>query len=146
MQMLQKNSSLIKRCILIGLAALIVIISIVMFSLSFEIYDDGYGTDISFDMDYIVLMCCGIALLVYGILDVISYRRQKSTRIAFYSCFGVISSLLSFYPLGVFFKAISKGKPYLENQEYLYIGIIGLFMLAYILFSYLSTTKYDAQD
>lgn len=146
MQMLKKNSSFIKRSILIAIAVLIITISIVMFSLSFEIYDDGYGTDISFDMDYIVLMCCGIALLIYGILDIISYRRQKSTKIAVYSCFGVISSLLSFYPLGVFFKAISKGKPYLENQEYLYIGIIGLLMLAYIIFSYLSTSKYEAQD
>ena len=141
MKKLMKNSEWIKRGLITFMGASIVIISIVMFALSFSRYDDGYGTDISFDMDSVILCLCGIALLVYGISSIYAYHKNISTKIAYYGAFGTISVLLAFYPLGVFFKAISKGKPFLENQEYLYIGIIGLIMIAFLIFSYISDQK-----
>ncbi len=145
MKKLMKNSEWIKRGLVAFMGLSIMIIAIVMFALSFGSYDDGYGTDISFDMDFVILFICGIALLVYGIYTIYAYHKNLSTKLAYYGAFGIISVLIAFYPLGVFFKAISKGKPYLENQEYLYAGILGLIMIAFLIFSYISDQKRKEQ-
>lgn len=141
MQQLKKNSEVLKRSMIALMALTIVIISIVQFSLSFYHENDGWGTDISFDMDSVVLLLCGMALLVYGLYSIYAYKKAKSTEYLYYGCFGVISVLMAFYPLGVFFKAMAKKKPFLENQNYLYIGLLGIMMVIYLLCHYLSTTK-----
>ncbi len=138
MKNLKKNSEIVKRWILVGLSLFILAISIAFIALSFGYADDGYGTDISFNMDYVVFLLCGIAMLCYSIYSVIGYYKNKNLKMAYYSAFGVISVLLAFYPLGVFFKAMSKHKPFLEYQEYLYIGILGIGLIAYLLFQFLS--------
>lgn len=138
MKKLIKNSELIKRVLLVVMASMLTILSLVMLSISYESYNDGYGTDISIDMDYLVLALCGIAFLVYGVYSIIAYKKNYSTQSAYYGTLGIISVLLSFYPLGVFFKALAKEKPFLEIQEYLYIGLLGLVFLLYLLFTYLS--------
>lgn len=138
MKKLIKNSELIKRVLLVVMASMLTILSLVMLSISYESYNDGYGTDISIDMDYLVLTLCGIAFLIYGVYSIIAYKKNYSTQSAYYGTLGTISVLLSFYPLGVFFKALAKEKPFLEIQEYLYIGLLGLVFLLYLLFTYLS--------
>lgn len=141
MKNLCKNSGLIKRVFVTLLGLAVSIISIVEFSLSFYKENDGWGTDISFDMDSIALLICGVALTIYGIYCIFAYYKNKETDMAYYGAFGVISVITAFYPLGVFFKAMAKNKPFLDNQDYLYIGIIGILMIAYLIFSYLSDYK-----
>ncbi len=138
MNKLIKNSELIKRILLASLSLLIMIIAIVMFSLSFQNENDGWGTDVSFDMDSVVIFLCGLAFLCYSIYSIYAYKKNISCRTAYYGAAITTSALLAFYPLGVFFKAMAKEKPFLENQEYLYIGILGIVLLFYLGFSYLA--------
>ncbi|MDE5565829.1 MAG: hypothetical protein K2I77_02475 [Anaeroplasmataceae bacterium] len=138
MKNLCKNSGLLKRIFIVLLGLAVSIISIVEFSLSFYKENDGWGTDISFDMDSIALLICGVALTVYGIYCIYAFYKDKEIEMAYYVTFGVIAVILAFYPLGVFFKAMAKHKPFLDNQDYLYIGIVGILMIAYLIFSYLS--------
>lgn len=144
MKSLKSNSELLKRGMIVLFAVLFMVICIIEFCFSFEIYDDGYGTDISLDMDMIVYFLCGCSLLVYGIYSIYGYKKNKDLTLPYYASFSVIATLLTFYPLGVFFKALAKQKPFIENQEYLYIGILGLVLIAYLLFSYISDTKKKA--
>ncbi|MCM1131501.1 MAG: hypothetical protein NC310_06700 [Roseburia sp.] len=137
MEKLKKNSELIKRCLIILLAGVLMASSIVLFSLSLEVYEGGFDAD----MDSIVLFFCGVALLVYGIYSVYALEKGLSTQAIYYGSFGAISVLIGFYPLGVFFKAMAKHKPFIENQEYLYIGILGIVMIVYLIFSYISERK-----
>ena len=65
LQILKMKSEIIKRWIIVILASAIIGISVSLFILSFEIYNDGYGTDISFNMDMIIflyLWSCNIGL------------------------------------------------------------------------------------
>lgn len=137
MKQLKKNSELIKRCLIILLAVVLMASSIALFSLSLEVYEGGFDAD----MDSIVLFFCGVALLVYGIYSVYALKKGLSTQAIYYGSFGAISVLIGFYPLGVFFKAMAKHKSFIENQEYLYIGILGIIMIAYLIFSYISEHK-----
>lgn len=141
MKQLKKNSELIKRSLIILLGVIIMVSSITLFSLSLEVYEGGFDAD----MDSIVLFFCGIALLIYGIYSVYALKKGCSTQMMYYGSFGAISVLMGFYPLGVFFKAMAKNKPFVENQEYLYVGILGVVMIAYLIFSYISESKNDTQ-
>ncbi len=138
---LVKNSELIKRCFIIALATALAIISLIGFFLSYQKYNDGYGTDISFDMDAIVLFICSLAILIYGVYSVYALKKDKSLKTAYYASFGTVSVLIAFYPLGMFFKALAKGKKFEDYQDYLYIGIIGILMIFYLIFSYISDNK-----
>ena len=137
MKQLKKNSELIKRSLIILLSLVLIASSITLFALSIEVYEGGFDAD----MDYIVLLFCGIFLMIYGAYSVYGYRKNKSCQTMYYGTFGAISVLMGFYPLGVFFKAMAKHKSYLDNQGYLYIGLLGLIMIAYLIFSYLSDHK-----
>lgn len=59
----------------------------------------------------------------------------------------VESALLGFYPLGVFFKTLTKAIEankdfsYKDNQFYLYLGIIGLFVFATFIIKYFLDKK-----
>ncbi len=135
MNKLIKNSELIKRCLLVGLSLILIIVSLTMFSLSFQ-----NENDVSFDMDSVVIFLCGLSFLCYGIYSIYAYKKKISCKTAYYGAAFVTSALLAFYPLGVFFKAMAKGKPFLENQEYLYVGILGVVLLIYLGFSYIADT------
>lgn len=137
MNQIKKNSELIKRCLIIALSVVILASSLALFFLSLETYEGGFDAN----MDYIVLLFCGIALFIYGTYSVYALKKEKSLHMMYYGCFGAISVLTGFYPLGVFFKALAKNKPFIENQEYLYIGIMGLIMLSYLIFSYLGDSN-----
>lgn len=137
MKHLKKKSELIKRGLIILVGALLMIFAITLFALSIESYEGGFDAD----MDYVVLCLCGMSLFIYGIYSVYALRKNKSLQIAYYGSFGAISVLLAFYPLGVFFKAMAKNKSFLENQEYLYIGLLGIVFILYLIFSYMSENK-----
>ncbi|MDE7213429.1 MAG: hypothetical protein K2N42_02500 [Anaeroplasmataceae bacterium] len=137
MKQLKKNSELIKRILIILLSLVVMASSLTLFALSIDTYEGGFDAD----MDYIVLLFCGVFLLIYGSYSVYAYKKNLSCQNVYYGSFGAISVLMGFYPLGVFFKAMAKHKAFIDNQEYLYIGILGLVMIAYLIFSYISEHK-----
>ncbi|MDE7095439.1 MAG: hypothetical protein K2O23_03025 [Anaeroplasmataceae bacterium] len=137
MKQLKKNSELIKRILIILLSLVVMASSVTLFALSIDAYEGGFDAD----MDTIVLFFCGVFLLIYGSYSVYAYKKNLSCQNVYYGSFGAISVLMGFYPLGVFFKAMAKHKAFIDNQEYLYIGILGLVMIAYLIFSYISEHK-----
>lgn len=147
MNKLIKNSELIKRALFVAFSVVLILISIVYFSLSFSLYDDGWGTDISFDQDAVVLFICSVALCVYSVCNLLALKNNISTKNVYYSSFGVIGVLLFCYPLGVFFKELSKALSsgeafdYSSYQDYLYLGLLGLILVLYLIFSYISDKK-----
>ncbi len=132
-----------KKIINIIIGAFITIVSVVMFIQSYEKYSDEFGTDISFNNDYVILLLIGLTILIYGI---ITFKTENSLS---YQISGmVISSLVSFYSLGVFFKALNKAIldkeknfDFLDNQLYLYVGIVGALILGYYTVSYFVAKK-----
>ena len=125
------TTKLKKICLLlVGLSS--TIISIILYINSFEIYKDEWGTDISFNEDYVIAILLSLVVLIYGITNITNPNNN-----AFSLVVTLLSSITTFYTLGVFFKAISKNKPFNENYAYLYIGIISLFILDYGIFSIL---------
>ena len=141
MNKIVKNSTLLKNIMIIVLAVLLMITSLIYFIQSYSVYSDEWGTDISIDTDYLVLLICSICILIYGIYSLIAYKKNLNTKNAYYACFGVTSVLIGFYPLGIFFKSLAKEVPYLECQGYLYIGIIGIAFIMYLVFSYFENKK-----
>lgn len=138
MNNLKRNSTLLKHIMLILIGIIFTIISIIKIKESYSYYSDDWGTDISFDTDYIVLLVCSIIILIYGIYSLAAYKKNLKFKNAYYMAFGTISCLIAFYPLGIFFKSLAKDIPFNECADYLYIGIIGIVMLLYVGFSYLS--------
>ena len=132
-----------KNILLIAIPALIIIFNLVFYIQSYSFYQDEWGTDISFDSDYLVYMLCGVALLIPAVLQATKGYSKENYLIGGV----VVGSLLGFYPLGVFFKtlfkAIIKGKEFsfADNQAYLYIGIIGCVLLAYVIVSIIDYRK-----
>lgn len=129
---MKKNNEIIKKSLIILFGIVILIFSISNFILSIKTYDGGFDAD----LDYIILSFCGLSILIYGLLNIYSLYKSLDLKIAYYSCFGVISVLISFYSLGCFFKSLAKNKPFFDNQIYLYTGILGLIMIIYLIFSY----------
>ena len=120
------------------------IFSLVFYILSYEFYQDEYGTDISFNSDYLVAMIISIALLSYGIYKIYCLKGNKEDTLAFYYFSISVTSILSFYPLGVFFKAINKKKDAMDYLSYLAIGVVCLCLLVYFAFDLISKRKQEA--
>lgn len=140
MNKLINNSKLIKDILLIIISSLLCVFSLVFLIQSYSFYSDEWGTDISFEEDYVVALVIGAAILAYSIVNLVA-KSSSTKKNCYYLSFGVASALIAFYPLGIFFKSLAKEVPYLECQAYLYVGIIGLFFLGYVLMSYLSEKK-----
>jgi len=111
------------------------IISLILMIKSFEKYDDGYGIDYSIDSNYIIALIVSVGIIIYTILSINNLKKandnSKNTTITVFT----LSTIVSFYTLGVFFKglfkAISKNISftYATYQAYLYIGIAFLLFL-----------------
>ncbi len=136
MKKILQNKNLLKYCTVLVIAVVLAIVSIVYFVQSYSFYKDEWGTDISFDTDSIVFFLSAIPLGIYGGYGLYAEEKGKDMNMVFYSCFMIVFVLLSFYPLGMFFKGLAKGKAYTEIQSYLYMGILSLVVLVYLGFSY----------
>ncbi len=140
-----KNS--ICKYLFLSLSALLsFVFSLVKYIQSYEIYSDEWGTDISFNSDYILAILISLAIFVYGIYQMIIIKKNMQVSNAYVYVGLLVSSLLAFYPLGVFFKAINKQKPVADYLNYLYLGLVAIFLLAYFVFSYLSLNKKSKAD
>ena len=121
------------------------IISIIAVALSFNVYKDEYGTSIEANEDYIIIALGALLLLIYGIYR---FYKKGNTNVLYGDAILIAdSSLLAFYPLGVFFKnltkAIAKGKEFsFESYSfYLFIGIVGLSLLVYGIYKFVIDKK-----
>lgn len=118
------------------------VLSLVKYIMSFEKYSDEWGTDISFNEDYIVAIMISaivLAFAIYCLVMVIKNKKINESTGSFVG--GAISCLIAFYPLGVLFKALNKGKPFADYLNYLFVGLFGIALLVYFVFSYLEKKK-----
>ena len=119
-------------------------LTLALYIKSYSFYQDEWGTDISFNSDYLVVMLIAITMIVHTSYTLLN-KGNKEQR---YLVAGTLSTALaSFYPLGVFFKALfkamNKGKvfEYASYQGYLYIGIFALCLFVYFLIGYIESKK-----
>ncbi|MCR5706549.1 MAG: hypothetical protein K6G48_07125 [Acholeplasmatales bacterium] len=136
-----------KRGIFTTLFGLFVTILYLVLSIqSYEKYDDGWGTDISMDMDLVVLAICGIVVLVVGLYDL--YLNAKlnegfSLKVKASYVYGglTLGALTCLYPLGMMFKSIAKEKGATVITNYLECAIFGGFILAGAILLFLDLRK-----
>ncbi len=98
---------------------------------SYSKYDDGFGTDYSFDMDLFVLCICGFIILVIGLYDLYTNLKNKDINIKKIYTDGIIllGAITTMYPLGMMFKSIAKKKGGSVISSYLECAIFGGFVL-----------------
>ncbi len=133
-----KNYNLLSKILFVVATSLFLILSIVLLATSFESYDDGWGIDFSFNKDYLILVIVGIALTTYEAYTLYAEIKNKELNDLPYYLFGTLAIVGAGYNLGVFFKAVAKGKDYLSNQMYLYFGLVCLVLVIAIAFKYLA--------
>lgn len=110
-------------------------ISLYYYIVSFSFYSDEYGTDISFNSDYVILLL--VLSLSLGYLIYLLINDLKNNKIKFnYIIPSTQMGILSFYSLGVFFKQMNKNKPFMDYQIYLFFGIVTLILMAYFIVRY----------
>ena len=139
--MLKKN---LKHLFLLLGSAFFFILTLVFYIKSCYVDSGDWGTDISFNEDYLVCMLIGLTLVIYSALRLFDKCNPKTS----YSITGiVVTSLAGFYPVGVFFKklfkTLNKGEAFIfaDYQNYLFIGIFALCLLGYFIVSYIENRK-----
>ncbi len=117
------------------------IFSIIKYIQSYEYYSDEWGTDISFNNDYIIAIIIMISVLIYGIYMIyITFIDKKNENCNIYLGL-IITTLLSLYPLGVYFKALNKSETMDFYVNYLYIGLVSLFICGYYIINFINVFK-----
>lgn len=114
---------------------------LVLFIQSYSKYNDGWGTDISFDYDIFIKLLCALIILTVGVVSV--YKSYKNSDSKFeYACgISLIGFITTLYPLGLMFKSIAKKKPNDTIVDYLIWSIFGAFILAYGIIRYIDYKK-----
>lgn len=116
------------------------ILTLIMFIQSKEVYKDEYGTDISFNEDYLILMIVTFSFFFYAFFCLKADKQNERHVQADIAFFLVTTALLSLYPLGVFFKALfkalnkSKEFAFMYYEKYLFFGIFFLCLLIYFIY------------
>ena len=108
---------------------------------SYSKYDDGWGTDISMDMDLVVKTLVGLTLLICGIVVLVKTKNNQDTFKTYNTSIIIVGTLMSIYPLGLMFKMINKHKSGSVIVDYLIWAIFGAFILAYGIISYIEHKK-----
>ena len=132
---------------LVCFGGVLTLFALILFCQSFQVYDDGWGTDVSSNEDLLVGLIVSIIVLTYSIINLVSKKTEDEIAFNKYISFSVASGLISLYSFGKFFKnlakAISKGKEfvYADYQNYLYLGIVLLPLLIYSIFKVLEKKK-----
>lgn len=113
----------------------VTILYLVLSIKSYEKYDDGFGTDISMDMDLVVLFIAGLIILIVGIYDLylsVKTKEGLSLNIKMAYTYGglTLGAVTCLYPLGMMFKSIAKKKGQTVITNYLECAIFGGFILA----------------
>lgn len=126
-------------------AAVTTIVSVLAVILSFKVYKDEYGTSVESNEDYIIIALGAMILLIYAIYK---FVKNGNTNPLYKDTILIAdSALLAFYPLGKFFKnltkCIAKGKEFVFDSYsfYLFIGIAGLALLVYAIYKFVVDKK-----
>ena len=131
-----------KKAILMTLFGTFVFIYYLVLTLqSYAKYDDGWGTDISFNQDLVVKTIVGLILLICGIVAILKIRKNQDTFKTYNTSINVVGILMCVYPLGLMFKMIAKHKSGDVIVDYLIWAIFGAFILAYGIISYIENRK-----
>ncbi len=134
-----------KKGILMTLFGTFVFIYYLVLSLqSYSKYDDGWGTDISMDMDLLVKMFVGLTLLICGIVALVKIKNHQDTFKTYNTSIMIVGMLMCIYPLGLMFKMIAKKKSGDVIVDYLIWAIFGAFILAYGIICYIENKKKNA--
>ena len=134
-----------KKGILMTLFGTFVFIYYLVLSLqSYSKYDDGWGTDISMDMDLLVKMFGGLTLLICGIVVLVKIKKHQDTFKTYNTSIMIVGMLMCIYPLGLMFKMIAKKKSGNVIVDYLIWAIFGAFILAYGIICYIENKKKSA--
>lgn len=141
MNKIVKNSALIKNALIIAFGGLLTLINVIYLCQTFYFKNDGWGSSIEFNENYIFALICSVIILIYGIINLINFKKNKDNGNLVYYTFGTISFMLAFYPLGKFFKGLAKQKEFVSIQDYLYLSLLGFVLLAYFIFHYLAKNK-----
>ncbi len=113
----------------------------VLFVQSYSKYNDGWGTDISFDMDLLIKFLCSLIILIVGIIAVYKTVKNKELKIDYIYGISLIGFISTCYPLGLMFKSIAKKKPSDTIVDYLIWALFGAFILAYGIVMYIDYKK-----
>ena len=125
--------NIIKRISLLLSGLMIFSFSLIKYILSFEFYQDEWGTDISFNSDYLIALIIGILVITLSLYYLIKKDNKINHLISF-----LLTTILSFYSLGVLFKALNKGENFSDYQTYFYIGLV-----SFMLFIYFAISLYE---
>ena len=132
---------------LVCFAGILTLFALILFCQSFQVYDDGWGTDISSNEDLLVGLLVSIIILSFSILNLVTKKSEEELAKNKYISFTVATGLISLYSFGKFFKAlakaISKGKEFVfaDYQVYLFLGIVLLPLVVYSVFKFLEYKK-----
>ena len=134
-----------KKGILMTLFGAFVFIYYLVLSIqSYSKYDDGWGTDISMDMDLVVKTLVGLTLLICGIVVLVKIKNHQDTFKTYNTSIMIVGMLMCIYPLGLMFKMIAKKKSGNVIVDYLIWAIFGAFILAYGIICYIENKKKNA--
>ncbi len=92
--------------LVLGLGAFACFLS--FYILSFSSYNDGWGTDVSFNEDYLVLALLGAFLAVLGAFLLWAYLKKKENKAILFGGLGAISSISTVYALFMIVKSYVK--------------------------------------
>lgn len=114
---------------------------LVLFIQSYSKYNDGWGTDISFDYDIFIKLLCSLIILAVGIVSVYKSVKNNSSEYEYACGISLIGFITTLYPLGLMFKSIAKKKSNDTIVDYLIWAIFGAFILAYGIIRYIDYKK-----
>ncbi len=139
-----KNYNLISKISFVCFSSLLLIFSLVLYALSFEVYNDGFGIDFSTNEDLLVGLLVSIIIFIYSLIKLISKKEEIYIINSKNISITISSFIISFYSFGKFFKYLAKKGSnfiYVDYQVYLYLGFICLALAIYTIFKYLNDNK-----
>ena len=77
--------------------------------LSFASYNDGWGTDVSFNEDYLILCLIGFFLAILGAFLLWNHLKKKENKNVLFGGLGAISVISLIYGLFMVIKSYVKG-------------------------------------
>ena len=121
--------------------AIFFVMFLVLAIMSIPNYNDGYGTDLGLNSDYVTVAIMAVIFLMVGIYNVLSINRRvnlagvnvlSSLAIAIISCA---------YSYGRFFRLVFKQKTFDEQFPYFVWGLLSLGFVIYFIFRYIDLKK-----
>lgn len=121
-----------KSIFVICFGSFVTILFLIYTILSFSAENDGWGQDISMDMDYAVMTLVGVIIIIIGCIELNAFKKQKSSTQNTMLSYGIIGITMTFYPLGNAFKAIAKKSSSSTIAEYFIWAGFGAFILVFV--------------